>query len=106
MDKIVKLTNDEALYDCTPHQQDNMHDYIVVIREKYSDELMAYYVRSKIGILLYVNEMLTAKSQARAISIIKNKIRECGTAEVGVLKRGYKYYCGGTCCDDSYSSVI
>lgn len=106
MERIVKITNDDGLYCCSHHQQENMQDYIIVIRKEYSVELMAYFVRSKIGILLFVNEIYTARTQAKVISIVKSKIEECSTAEVGVLKSGYKYYCGGTCCENSYSSVI
>lgn len=82
-------------------------DTINVIREEYSEELMAYFIRSAAGTLLIINAKLPANTQAKAISFIKREIEKCGITEAGVLKKNFEYFCGGTCCrDKSNSSVV
>ena len=101
MGRIVKLVTPENV---GPHPKDGKveREIIVVIRTNYSEELMAYFIRSKIGILLFVNEKLDAQTLAMVISLLERKINECGTTEVGVLKKGLQYFCGGTCCKNRF----
>ena len=105
MNKIIRLVDPEQVGGY-PKIDEHFHESITVIRERYSSELMAYFIRSKAGVLLFINESLTAQDQATAISIIKRKINNCGVVEVGVLKKGFEYFCGGSCCNNRYSSVV
>jgi hypothetical protein len=85
-----------------PAQPDKFYDFINVIREKYSDELIAYFIRSKAGTLLFVNETLSLQEQAKAISFVKDEIEKCGIAETGILKKNFEYHCGGSCCKECF----
>ena len=97
MNNILKINH---VGDLTPAplQMERSMDFINVFRFPYSDQLMAFFIRSKLGTVLIVNENLTPTVQAKAISIIQNKIRECGICETGILKDGFVYECGGSCC--------
>ena len=84
----------------------NRIDVINVIREDYSEELMAFFLRSAAGTILFVNAKLPIEIQAKAISFVKREINKCGITETGVLKKNFEYFCGGTCCRDKYSSSV
>ena len=95
---IIKLTpfKHDAL---TPGQSDSPHDYINVYRTPYSDTIKAYFLRSKIGTALIVNDTLTPAEQAKAISIVKKNIKKCGLTEMGIIYGDWSYACGGHCCN-------
>lgn len=82
-----------------PNPVEKVYDSINVIREEYTEELMAYFIRSKTGALLIVNSTYSIQDQAKAISTIKNEIKKCGIVETGVLLKGFEYRCGGKCCN-------
>lgn len=105
MDKIIRLVDPEQI-GIYPVIDENFREKITVIRKEYSEDLMAFFIRSKAGVLLIVNAALSTQDQATVISFIKRKISECSIAEVGVLKKNFKYFCGGTCCTNRYSNVI
>ena len=97
--RIIKLAHNDNLSESAPHQEVRKYDYLTVIRQEYTEDLMAYFVRSKVGILVVVNSKLTLSLQAKAISRIKKEIRKCGITETGILKKDFDYYCGGSCCE-------
>lgn len=103
MDKIIRLFTPETMG--APFLHENAYDNINVIRSDYSEELMAFFIRAKTGVLLIVNQNLTPQVQAKAISFMKNEIKKCGTATAGVLKKDFEYYGSSECCD-CYHSVI
>ena len=105
MDKIIRLVDPEQV-GSYPVIDEDFREYITVVRKKYSEDLMAYFVRSKTGTLLVVNAILSAQDQAIVISFVNRKIKECGVAETGVVKKGLKYFCGGSCCNNRFSDVI
>ena len=105
MDKIIRIVDPDKV-GSYPVIDENFREHITVIREKYSEDLMAYFIRSKAGVLLLVNESLSAQDQAIVISFVKRKISECGLTETGVLKKNFEYFCGGTCCNDRYRYVV
>lgn len=78
---------------------------IVIQRTSYSDSLLGCFFRSKQGLLIFVNENISKPDQNKVIEIIKEKTDECKTADLGIVKKGFKYRCGGSCCkykgDDS-----
>ena len=103
MDKIIRLFTPETMGAPLPHEKP--YDNINVIRSNYSDDLMAFFIRAKSGVLLIVNQNLPIRDQAKAISFIKKEIERCGITTTGVLKKNFEYHCGGSCCD-RYRSVI
>lgn len=105
MERIIKLVALDRIGPF-PDTSEKFYDDITVIRADYSKELMAYFVRSKAGVLLIVNASLTAQEQAKAISIIKTSIEKCGIAETGVLNKDFKFFCGGTCCNGKERNVM
>ena len=105
MDKIIRLVDPEQV-GAYPVIDENFREFITVVRKTYSEDLMAFFLRSKAGVLLLVNETLTTQDQAIVISFVKRKIYECGTVETGVIKKGLKFYCGGTGCEECYCNVI
>ena len=105
MDKIIRLVDPEQV-GTYPVIDENFREKITVVRKSYSEDLMAFFIRSKAGVLLLVNETLTTQDQAIVISFVKRKISECSLAEVGVLKKDFEYFCGGTCCNDRYRYVV
>lgn len=104
MEKIIRLVALDKV-GAFP-ARDEFHNNITVIRANYSKELMAYFVRSKAGVLLIVNASLTAQEQAKAISIMKASIEKCGIAETGVLNKDFEFFCGGTCCNEKERNVM
>ena len=104
INRIIRLVTPDSLG--APYPVDTVRDTLTVIREEYSEELMAYFVRSRIGILLVVNSLYAIQDQAKAISIIKNEISKCSTSEAGVLAKGFKYKCGGKCCNKEKDTII
>jgi hypothetical protein len=105
MEKIIRLVDPE-LVGPYPVIDEYFREKITVVRKTYSEDLMAFFLRSKAGVLLLVNETLTTQDQAIVISFAKRKIYECGTVEIGVIKKGLKYFCGGTGCKECYCDVI
>lgn len=103
-ERIIRLVTPDDMG--VPDPKEKVYDSVIVIREEYSDELMAYFVRSKTGVLLFVNVSYSTQDQAKAISVITREIDKCGTVEAGVLKKNFEYVCGGSCCNDCYSSAI
>jgi hypothetical protein len=101
-DRMIRLVTSDNI----TTQTHNRLDIINVIREDYSDELMAFFVRSATGTLLFVNARLPIEVQARAISFVRREINKCGITETGVLKKNFEYFCGGTCCRDERNSSI
>lgn len=102
--RIIRLVTPDGLGVMNPNE--NIYDSVTIIREEYSDDLMAYFIKSKVGALLFVNATYSVKDQAKAISVIVREIEKCGTVEAGVLKKNFKYVCGGSCCNDRYSSRV
>ena len=105
MEQIIRLVDPDQVGGY-PKIDENFQESITVIRENYSSELMAFFIRSKAGVLLFVNDSLTTQDQAIAISTIKREIEKCRTTETGLLKKGFEYFCGGTCCNNRYRSVV
>ena len=103
IDRMIRLVTSENFI--APNTFGWM-DTINVIRDEYSEELMAYFIRSAAGTLLIVNSRLPIEAQAKAISFIRQKIDECGITETGVLKKNFEYFCGGTCCRDKRNSSV
>lgn len=103
-DRIIRLVTPNDLG--VPDPKEKVYDSVTVIREEYTDELMAYFIRSKAGALLFVNASYSTQDQAKAISVIVREIEKCGTVEAGVLKKGFEYVCGGSCCNDRCSSSV
>jgi len=103
MDKIIRLFTPDTMGAPLPHER--AYDNINVIRSDYSDDMMAFFIRAKSGVLLIVNQKLTPKDQAKAISFIKKEIERCGITTTGILKKNFEYHCGGTCCE-RYRSVV
>ena len=103
-DRIIRLVTPDDLG--VPNPKEKVYDSVTVIREEYSDDLMAYFIRSKTGALLFVNATYSVQDQAKAISVIVREIEKCGTVEAGVLKKNFEYVCGGSCCNRYNSRVI
>lgn len=103
-DRIIRLVTPDDIG--VPDPKEKVYDSVIVIRDEYSDELMAYFVRSKTGVLLFVNVLYSTQDQAKAISVIAREIDKCGTVEAGVLKKDFKYFCGGSCCSNRYNPAI
>ena len=103
-DRIIKLVTPDDLG--VSASEEKVYDFVTIIREEYTDELMAYFLRSKTGALLFVNSAYSAKVQAKAISMIVREIEKCRTVEAGVLKKGFKYVCGGSRCEYCYKSGV
>ena len=101
---MIRLTTAESLG--VPNPLERVYDTINVIRADYSEELMAYFLRSAAGTILFVNAKLPIEIQAKAISFVKREINKCGITETGVLKKNFEYFCGGPCCRDKYSSSV
>lgn len=99
MERIIRLIALDKL-GAFPDTDEKFYDDITVIRANYSKELVAYFARSKAGVLLVVNALLTAQEQAKAISIMKASIEKCGIAETGVLNKDFEFFCGGSCCNE------
>lgn len=104
IDRMIRLVTAENI--AFPGPRNNVIDTINVIREEYSEELMAYFIRSATGNLLVVNSQLPTEVQAKAISFIKQKINEHGTTEAGVLKKNFEYFCAGPECRGNCSSSV
>ncbi len=104
IDRMIRLVTPENVG--FPRYRNSAIDFINVIREDYSEELMAYFIRSASGTLLVVNERLPIEDQAKAISFVKQQIEKCGVTETGVLKKNFEYFCGGPCCRDKYNSSV
>lgn len=103
-DRIIRFVTPDDLG--VPDPLEKIYDTINVIREEYSEDLMAYFVRTRAGALLFVNSIYPVKIQAKAISIIVREIKKCGIVEAGVLKKNFEYICGGSCCNRYNSRVI
>lgn len=103
-DRIIRLVTADNFG--KPHPFEKVYDTINVIREEYTEELMAYFVRSRIGTLLIVNSIYSIQDQAKAISMIKKEIKKCGIVESGVLLKNFEYRCGGKCCNHANTVVI
>lgn len=94
---IIKLDHIDDLTDA-PGQQNNPTDYINVYRMPYSDDVIAYFLRSRNGTALIINDKLTRDEQARSISIVGKNIKKCGITNMGLIRKDWKYVCGGPCC--------
>lgn len=105
MERMIKLVALDKL-GAFPDISEKFYDDITVIRANYSKELVAYFARSKAGVLLVVNAIYTAQEQAKAISIMKANIDKCGIAETGVLNKDFEFFCGGTCCNENRLNVL
>lgn len=103
-DRIIRLVTADNFGKANPLEK--VYDSINVIRKEYTEELMAYFIRSKAGTLLIVNSTYSIQDQAKAISMIKNEIKKCGIVETGVLLKSFEYRCGGKCCNQSENNVI
>lgn len=101
-DRMIRLVTSDNI----TAQTHNRLDVINVIREDYSEELMAFFLRSAAGTILFVNARLPIEIQAKAISFVKREINKCGITETGVLKKNFEYFCGGTCCRDKRNSSV
>lgn len=104
MNKIVRFFTMEEISLADPNEE--VYDSLNVIRSTFSKELLAFFIRSKAGTLLYVNDILNPEEQGKVIKFISKEIDKCGIAEAGVLKVNFEYYCGGTCCDNRYRPAI
>lgn len=104
MNRIVRFFTKEEL--CLADPNENVYDSINVMRATFSEELLAFFIRSKAGTLLYVNDILDPEEQAKVIKYIEKEIDKCGIAEAGVLRVNFEYYCGGTCCDNRFRPAI
>lgn len=95
---IVKLSPiDKFVY--SPGQEKNRIDYINVYRAPYSSDLIAYFVRTRAGTSLMINNTLTFEEQARAINLVERNIKKCGIANMGLIRGDWQYICGGPCCE-------
>lgn len=102
---IIKLNHIDNLTDA-PGQIDNRTDYINVYRLTYSDDLIAYFMRSRNGTALMINDTLTSDDQARAISMVKKNIKKCGVTNMGLIRGNWQYVCGGPCCANEKNRKI
>lgn len=105
MKQIIRLVDPDQV-GAYPKIDEHFKETITVIREAYSSELMAYFIRSKAGVLLFVNDSLTTQDQAAAISIIKKEISKCSIIEAGVLKKNFEFFCNESHCENCYCSSI
>lgn len=101
-DRIIRLCTPDNLG--VPDSLERIYDSVNVIRQEYTDDLMAYFVRSRAGTLLFVNATYSLQDQAKAISSVIREIEKCGIVEAGVLKKNFEYICGGTCCNENQNS--
>lgn len=97
---IIKIDQAKSLK-YSSNQMKKSFDIINVFKGTYSDDLIAYFVRSQIGLALFVNDKLTPTKKARAIKIIKDEVERCGISEMGLINGNWIYKCGGTCCQNN-----
>lgn len=101
---IIKIDQAKTLKS-SPDQLARTIDIINVFAGGYSDNLKAYFIRSKAGTALFVNENLTPADKARAIKIVKDNINKCGISELGLINGDWVYKCGGTCCKNKENLI-
>lgn len=99
MCKVLKVCGDIAAFD--GFRADLPNETVNVFREAYSPELMGYFLRSKNGSVLIVNSSLPNIDQIETMYILTEKMNECKISESGILARGKRYFCGGSCCNSS-----
>lgn len=102
MCKVLKIRGDVA--DFTGFCADVPNDTINVFKEPYSPELMGYYLRSKNGSVIIVNSNMPNIDQIETLYILTEKMNDCKISEVGILSKGKRYHCGGSCCDSARSA--
>lgn len=73
-------------------------EYINVFRLPCPDDVIAYFLRSSYGTALIINDKLTRDEQSLSISIVKKNIKKCGITNMGLIRKDWKYICGGPCC--------
>lgn len=61
---------------------------INVFKSNYSEELYAYFIKSKESVVLFVNENLSPKDQALCVSIIEEHYTN---DNMGLIKKGFIY---------------
>lgn len=101
---IIKIDQAKTLKSNSDQLARNI-DIINVFAGGYSDNLKAYFLRSKTGTALFVNENLTPADKARAIKIVKDNINKCGISEMGLINGDWVYKCGGTCCKNKETLI-
>ena len=72
--------------------------FVNIYREEHSPDLRGYFLRSKDGAMVIVNNTLPSAEQASVIKTIINGISKCPSSELGIVKDDNKFRCGGHCC--------
>lgn len=72
--------------------------FVNIYREEYSPDLHGYFMRSKNGAMIIVNNTLPAAEQASVIKKIVKGISKCPSSEMGIVKSDSVFRCGGHCC--------
>lgn len=99
-EKILRLLPNERqkrieLFDFEIHNDDLFFD---IFRKDYSEDINGYFLRSKSGTAVIVNENLPPIKQANVIKTIINGIKKCPSSEFGFVGSDMKFTCGGHCC--------
>lgn len=82
---IVRINNYNDLNIC------NLNSYINVYKGRYSRELSAFFIRTRYGVLVFVNENLTINKQGECIKIIENKINQIPDIDSGMINKHMQF---------------
>ena len=98
-DKIIRLMPKERqtrieLLDI----EKNNNLFVNILREKYSNGLRGYFLKSKTGEIVTVNENLPPAEQANVVKLILQGMQQCPSSEMGLVKDDMVFRCGGHCC--------
>lgn len=72
--------------------------FINIVREKYSEDMKGYFLKSKAGVVITVNEILSPVEQANVVKLILQGMQQCPSSEMGLVKSDMAFRCGGHCC--------
>ena len=70
------------------------------------ENMQAYFLRSRKGICVIINDNISKEKQAQAIIKIKKGIQKCMTSEMGVVDGNGIYYCGGSLCCGKKNMIV
>lgn len=72
--------------------------FIDIVREEYTEDLKGYFLRSKSGTVLIINNTLSPADQAQVIKVLQKGLTRCSASEMGLVGKDMNFRCGGFCC--------
>lgn len=72
--------------------------FVNIYREEYSPDISGFFMRSKTGAAVMINNNLPFSRQATVIKTIINGMQQCPSSELGYVNKDMQFLCGGHCC--------